>query len=70
MTEEQKKALDAVADRCGDLYQAIGRLGIEHGIDVEPLLDEALAITESVEAASGRKAREDAAAAAAKRSRV
>lgn len=59
MTPEQKQALDAIADRCGALYQTVGRLGDAHGIDVAAILDEVLAITQGIETASGRNGRHD-----------
>lgn len=58
MSEDELRQLDAAADRCGDLYQLIGRLGHEHDVDVEKLLDEALSIIQDIERASGRTKRE------------
>lgn len=45
--------LNAVADRLGALYQAIGRLDIHPGVQSH-LLDEVLAITRALESMSGR----------------
>ena len=57
MTPDEHKALDAVADRLGNLYQLIGRIQHENSIegeDVTTALDETVALTHEVERISDR----------------
>ena len=53
MTDAQRIKLDEIADRLGVLYQEVGRLDIHPSVQSN-LLDEVLAITQAIEAVSGR----------------
>lgn len=53
MTAAEQANLDNIADRLGDLYQAVGRLEIDETVQSD-LLDVVLGLTQDVEAVSGR----------------